>query len=55
MGEAEVGWSLTLESRLLPGPSLALDPGPFPEMPGREKMEGEEVALGHQFTQLLET
>ena len=44
-----------IQAQAPPGPSLAPVSGPFPEMPGREKIEGEEVALGHQFTQLLET
>lgn len=30
-----------IRAKAPPGPSLASAPGPFPEMPGREKVKGE--------------
>ena len=44
-----------IRAKAPPGPSLAPVPGPFPEMPGREEVEGEGATLWHQFTQPLET
>lgn len=35
-----------IRAKAPPGPSLASAPGPFPEMPGGEKVEGEGGGVG---------
>lgn len=47
-----------IRAKAPPGPSLASAPGPFPEMPGREKAEGERGLFGepvHPAPKVLET
>lgn len=35
-----------IRAKAPPGPSLASAPGPFPEMPGREKVNGKRGLFG---------